>query len=87
MLGAPVGYPSWSHDGQYLYFDSKHSRDSALSRIRLSDRKVERLADLSGIPRFWGQLAEWTGIGPDDSLLLTRDASNEEVYAIDWLPN
>lgn len=87
LLNTPVGYPTWSHDGQYLYFDSKYSRDPALSRIHISDRKVERLADLSGIPRFWGQLAEWTGLGPGDSLLLTRDASNEEVYAIDWLPN
>jgi len=87
LLNTPVGYPSWSHNGQYIYFDSKLSEDPALCRLRVSDRKLERLAGLSGIPRFWGQLAEWTGIAPDDSLLLTRDASDEEVYALDWQRN
>jgi Tol biopolymer transport system component/DNA-binding winged helix-turn-helix (wHTH) protein len=87
LLRMPIGYPSWSRNGQYLYFDSILSQDPAFYRIRVSDHKLERLVSLSGIRRFWGDMAEWTGIAPDDSLLLTRDASNEEVYAIDWQPN
>lgn len=87
LVHMPIGYPSWSHNGQYLYFDSILSEDPAFYRIRISDHKLERLASLSGIRRFWGQMAEWTGLAPDDSLLITRDASNQEVYAIDWQPN
>jgi len=87
LVRMPVGYPSWSHNGQYIYFDSILSEDPAFYRVRISDRKLERIVGLSGIRRFWGPNAEWTGLGPDDSLLLTRDASNEEVYAIDWQPN
>jgi Tol biopolymer transport system component len=87
LVHMPIGYPSWSHNGQYLYFDSILSEDPAFYRIRISDRKLERLASISGIRRFWGQMAEWTGLGPDDSPLLTRDASNEEVYGVDWSPN
>jgi Tol biopolymer transport system component/DNA-binding winged helix-turn-helix (wHTH) protein len=86
LVRMPIGYPSWSHDGQYVYFDSILSEDAAFYRVRISDHKLERLADLSGIRRFWGEMAEWAGLGPDDSMLLTRDASNEEVYAIDWSP-
>jgi len=70
-----------------LYFDSILSEDPAFYRVRISDHKLERLVSLSGIRRFWGDMAEWAGLAPDDSLLLTRDASNHEIYAIDWLPN
>jgi Tol biopolymer transport system component/DNA-binding winged helix-turn-helix (wHTH) protein len=84
LIRMPIGYPSWSHNGQYLYFDSFFSQDPGFYRIRISDRKLERLASLSEIRRFWGPLGEWAGLAPDDSLLITRDASNEEVYAIDW---
>jgi Tol biopolymer transport system component/DNA-binding winged helix-turn-helix (wHTH) protein len=86
LIRMPVGYPSWSHNGQYLYFDSFFSEEPGLYRIRISDRKLERLVSLADIPRFWGPLGEWAGLAPDDSLLITLDASNEEVYAIDWQP-
>jgi Tol biopolymer transport system component/DNA-binding winged helix-turn-helix (wHTH) protein len=86
LIRMSISYPSWSHNGQYLYFDSVLSEDPGLYRIRISDRKLERLVKLSDIRRFWGPLGEWAGLAPDDSLLITRDASNEEVYAIDWQP-
>lgn len=84
LIRMPIGYPSWSHNGQFLYFDSFFSEDPAYYRIRILDHKLERLVSLTEIHRFWGPLGEWAGLAPDDSLLITRDASNEEVYAIDW---
>jgi hypothetical protein len=72
-----IGYPSWSHDGQYLYFDTILTDDPAFFRIRISDRKLERLVSLKGLRRFWGNLGEWTGPAPDDSLLLVRDTSSQ----------
>jgi len=79
-----IGYPSWSHDAQYLYFDTILSDDPAFFRIRISDRKLERLVSLKGVRRFWGELGQWTGLAPDDSLLLVRDISSQEIYALDW---
>ena len=66
-----IGYPSWSHDGQYLYFDStldSTGGDSAFFRIRISDRHLERLASLKEIHRLWGPHSEWSGLAPDDDL-------------------
>ena len=60
-------------------------RPRALSR-RISDRRLERLASLKGVRRFEGQFGSWTGLAPDDSLLLVRDASSREIYALDWQP-
>ena len=79
-----IGYPSWSHDGRYLYFDTTLTDDPAFFRIRISDRKLERLVSLKGVQRFWGELGQWTGLTPDDSPLLVRDTSSQEVYALDW---
>jgi hypothetical protein len=79
-----VGYPSWSRDGQYLYFDTEFTEDPAFFRVRISDRKLEKLLSLKGMRRFLGELGSWTGLAPDDSPLLARDISSQEIYALDW---
>jgi len=80
----PMGYPSWSHDSQYIYFDTSLNEDPAFYRVRISDHKLERLFSLKGVRRFWGQFGQWTGLAPDDSPLLVRDIGTQEIYAIDW---
>jgi Tol biopolymer transport system component/DNA-binding winged helix-turn-helix (wHTH) protein len=74
-----VDNPTWSSDGKYIYFDTKGS-NSGLFRVRISDRRLERLADLKGFTRF----ADWSGVTPDDSPLLARDVGSHEIYALDW---
>jgi len=77
LVSLPIGYPSWAHDGQYIYFDTTLSEDAAFFRVRISDHKLERLISLKGLRRFWGQLGQWTGLTPDDSPLLVRDTSSQ----------
>ena len=84
LVTMPIGYPSWSHNGQYLYFDTTLTDDPAFFRVGISDHKLERLVSLKGLQRFWGQFGSWTGLAPDDSLLLIRDTSSQEIYALDW---
>jgi Tol biopolymer transport system component/DNA-binding winged helix-turn-helix (wHTH) protein len=84
VVKMPMGYPSWSHDGRYIYFDTTLTDDPAFFRLRISDGKVERLVSLKGLRRFWGNFASWTGLAPDDSPLLVRDVGSEEIYALDW---
>src|SRR6266852_4100630 len=36
-----VSYPSWSQNGSYIYFDTPQGDNVALSRVRISDRKLE----------------------------------------------
>jgi eukaryotic-like serine/threonine-protein kinase len=81
-----VGYPMWSHDGKYLYFRHSPAPDKAdrIVRFRMSDRKIEDVAEISKIGRdttgSWGQ---WFGLAPDDSPLLARDISTREIYALE----
>ena len=81
LAGITVGWPNWSHDGQYVYF--LHAPvNPAILRIRISDHKLEKIADLkSFIPS--GRSGAWLGLGPDDSPLMLRDAGTQDVYSLD----
>ncbi len=84
LVKMPMGYPSWSHDGQYIYFDTTFTQDANVFRVRISDHKVERLVSLKEMRRYSGDLGSWTGLTPDDSPLLVRDTGSKEIYALDW---
>lgn len=84
LASMTIGYPSWSQNGEYLYFDTTLTDDTAFYRIRISDRRLERLFSLKSVRRLWGPLGEWTGLAPDDSPLLVRDTSSQEIYALDF---
>jgi DNA-binding winged helix-turn-helix (wHTH) protein/Tol biopolymer transport system component len=85
----PVGYPTWSHDGKYIYFqysnnEEQQSLRESIGRIRLADAKIENVVDLKDVGRVTtGTFVEWFGLAPDDSPLFARDASTQEIYAID----
>jgi hypothetical protein len=77
-----VGFPMWSWDSKYIYFDSLESIPN-LYRVRIADHSLEKVASLGGIrlaPTFGGNL---TGLAPDDSPLVVRNVGNQEIYALD----
>jgi Tol biopolymer transport system component/DNA-binding winged helix-turn-helix (wHTH) protein len=81
-----VAYPMWSRDGKYLYFQYYPGSDGSfrIVRLRIGDGKIENVAETSNIGRItvgtWGQ---WFGLAPDDSPLLARDISTQEIYALE----
>ncbi len=84
FVDLPAGYPRWSRDGKYFYSDTFLGKEPIFYRIRIADRKLERLVSLKGIRRATGFAGSWAGLAPDDSPLLLRDVSSEEIYALDW---
>jgi serine/threonine protein kinase/Tol biopolymer transport system component len=77
-----MGFPNWSKNGDYVYFLHEENQPSVM-RVRIRDRKVERIADLKNF-RQTGYWNVWLGLAPDDSPLLLRDAGTQEIYALDW---
>lgn len=75
-------FPNWSRTGEYLYFLHEGDQPSVM-RLRIRDRKVERVADLQNF-RQGGYFGYWLGMAPDDSPLLLRDTGTQEIYALDW---
>jgi serine/threonine protein kinase/Tol biopolymer transport system component len=81
-----LGFPNWSHDGKYVYVGGSLTKDnSGIFRVRISDHKIERvvtfkeLGPIGGVSGGW-----WNGLAPDDSLLVMRDRSTDELYALEW---
>jgi Tol biopolymer transport system component len=77
------GFTRWWRDGQYLYY-MRYGERPAILRIRLSDRKVEEVASLSGF-RQGGRLAGLQfALAPDGCPVLLRDTGTQEIYSLNW---
>jgi Tol biopolymer transport system component len=48
LLKTNVGYVNWSTDSKYIYLDTGLGSSPAFYRVRVADRKVERVADMKG---------------------------------------
>jgi dipeptidyl aminopeptidase/acylaminoacyl peptidase len=85
LAKARVGYHHWSSDGQYIYFDNVALEpEPGISRVRIADGKIERIVSLKDVRMPFGIYGTWTGLGPDNSPLILRDTSTQEIYALDW---
>jgi len=80
----PIDNKWWSADGEYFYFDKLMTDDPAIYRIRMRDRQIERVASLKSVRRAFGEMGWWMGLTPDGSPMVLRDASIEEIYALDF---
>jgi Tol biopolymer transport system component len=79
-----VAYPSWSRDGRYIYFDGILDNQEGFYRVPVSNGKLERVFSMKGFQAAGGAFGSWSGIDFDDAPLLARDASIQELYALDW---
>jgi serine/threonine protein kinase len=79
-----VAYPVWSKNARYLYFDGILDNQEGYFRVRITDGKLERIFSMKGFQAVGGAFGNWSGLAPDESPLLVRDASIQEIYALDW---
>ena len=77
-----AAFPNWSKDGQSVYF-LRWLDDPAVLRVRITDRKVEQVADLKNLPTV-GNIGPWLGLDPDDNPLVLKDIGVQDIYALDW---
>jgi serine/threonine protein kinase/Tol biopolymer transport system component len=85
LANVKVGYPNWSRDGKYIYFNTPFSTETVIFRVRISGRKLEQVTSLKDLGTLaQGMFGWWTGLAPDDSPLALRDIGSQEIYALDW---
>jgi hypothetical protein len=75
------GFPTWSRDGQFIYFLRPWGDDPGVLGIRRSGGDAERIVDLKGF-HFTGTYAFWMGLDPDDTPMLLRDVGTDDIYAL-----
>jgi DNA-binding winged helix-turn-helix (wHTH) protein/Tol biopolymer transport system component len=76
------GYNEWSPDGKYVYVRESSKGFARIIRIGIKDRAVEEVLSLKDFPQIVDIYAGWYGLTPDGKLLLMRDRSVQEIYAI-----
>ena len=79
-----IGMPAWSYDGLYIFFDDNSTHDSKYLRVRATDGRIDQVASISTVRRYFGNWGFWSGLAPGNGLLLTGDVSKSEVYEFDW---
>lgn len=52
-------------------------------RIRVSDRVMERVLDMTNLPTT-GNLGAWVGLSPDDPPLVNKDTGTQDIEVLDW---
>jgi Tol biopolymer transport system component/predicted Ser/Thr protein kinase len=78
-----INYPYWSSDSRYIYYDNFATDHPMCHRIKVGETRPEDLFSLSGLRRYFGIWGSWGGQAPDDSRLFVRDASTQDIYALD----
>ena len=76
-------FENWSHDGKFIYAEDYPDKTDDIVRVNVATGKVDRLLSLKEIPRGFDPWEFWVGLAPDDSPLLMRDKSTQEIYSLD----
>ena len=76
-------FENWSHDSKYIYAEDYPDKIDDMVRVNVANGKIEHLLSLKEIPRGFDPWEFWVGLAPDDSPLLMRDKSTQEIYSLD----
>ncbi len=86
---ADVGnYPTWSSDGNYVYYSTLAwsgplgSDKAAVYRVKIADGSIERVVSKPSFP-LAGNWGYWSGLAPDGSILVLRELGTSDIYALD----
>ncbi len=79
-----IGFPMWSQDGRFLYFDSVMSEHPGYRRVKVGQTTPEPIMDFRNLRRYERSIVSpWSAVAPDGSILGVRDVSTDEIYALD----
>ena len=76
--------PDWSRDGKYVYFQSRMEEGRPIYRVRISDRRLERILNLKDLKRADALYWNFAGVTPDGSLAVALYQNIGDIYALDW---
>jgi Tol biopolymer transport system component len=76
-------FSDWnSTDGKYVYCTTMEPAPPGAVRVRVSDGRLEPIAELTGLRRIVTFGSKELSLTPDGELLFTRDTGTQEIYAL-----
>jgi serine/threonine protein kinase/Tol biopolymer transport system component len=82
LATASIGYPTWSHNGDAIFFLNHLAGGDQVFRVSVATRKLEEVTDLKNFHGAPFLIGYWFGLAPDDSPLLIRDAGIWDFHAL-----
>ena len=75
------GIPRWSRDSKWLFY-LQGDDEPAIMKVRISDRRIEKVSDLSQIRIAGGLAGVQFSLSPEDAPILLRDTGTQEIYSV-----
>ncbi|MEW5977847.1 MAG: winged helix-turn-helix domain-containing protein [Acidobacteriota bacterium] len=82
LVNGKVGCPAWSRDGRVIYF--LDLTEGGICRVAIAGASVQKLKSLKGLRQPPSTFGTWMGLAQDDSPLVIRDLSSQQIYALEW---
>jgi len=82
LAKASIGYPTWSHNGDSIFFLNHLAGGDQVFRVSINNHKVEEVIDLKNFHGAPFLIGYWFGLAPDDSPLLIQDAGTWDFHAL-----
>jgi eukaryotic-like serine/threonine-protein kinase len=82
LAKASIGYPTWSHNGDSLFFLNHLPGGDQVFRVSVTSHKAEEVVDLKNFHAAPFLIGYWFGLAPDDSPLLIQDAGIWDFHAL-----
>ena len=73
---------SWSHNSKYVYGFRQWGDGPAVYRVSISGGLVEQVANLKELRSLGNRPFTWFGLAPDDSPVVARESSENELYSV-----
>ena len=84
----PPYHPYWAADSKHVYLVDSWMKEEQRSvyKLRLHDKRMEKIVRVGGERMAWGTDAQWVGVTPEGIVMFLRDHSIHNIYALEWDP-
>jgi Tol biopolymer transport system component len=77
-----IDNPVWTHDGEWLYFADFTDRNKPIYRVRLADKKVEKVADITDLGGSGNRNYNFFGLSEAGLPVVFADSWSADIFSL-----